>query len=383
MKYRELGRTGIRVSEVSLGCEHLQGKSGELIKSVIDAAIGAGINFLDVFMCEPNVRADIGRALSGRREGVVIQGHIGSCWVDGQYSRQRVLDICKENFDDLLARLQTDYIDVGMIHFIDDMGEWDSFVQSDTMKYALELKEKGVIRAVGLSSHNPLVARKAVESGLIEVLMFSLNPAYDLMPGDLNLMDVFEDKVANPFGEYRLDPSRAALYRACEARGVGITVMKGIAAGMLLTQERSPLGKPMTVAQCLNYALTRPAVSAVMLGMQSVEEVREAVKYSDLSEAERDYAPALAGMPKYSLNGRCMYCNHCLPCPANIDIAAVNKYLDLVELDQVPAASVKAHYLSLNATAEDCLSCGDCEARCPFGVRVRERMAAAEAAFGA
>lgn len=73
------------VSEISLGCEHLQGKSYDTVKSVIDAALEEGINYLDVFMSEPNVRTNIGRALEGRRDSVMIQGHIGACWVDGQY----------------------------------------------------------------------------------------------------------------------------------------------------------------------------------------------------------------------------------------------------------------------------------------------------------
>jgi predicted aldo/keto reductase-like oxidoreductase len=233
-----------------------------------------------------------------------------------------------------------------------------------------------------MSSHSPVTALKAVESGLIDVLMFSLNPAFDLMPRDVDIMDLFEGK-GNVFGDYKLEPARAALYRACEARGVGITVMKALGAGFLLSAERSPLGAPMTVAQCVNYALTRPAVAAVLVGMQAVDEVHAAAQYFELTDAERDYAPALAASPRFGADGRCMYCNHCLPCPSNIDIAAVNKYVDLVDLDRQPAASVKAHYLALGATAGECLSCGDCEARCPFGVRVRERMTLAEVIFGA
>jgi predicted aldo/keto reductase-like oxidoreductase len=77
-----------------------------------------------------------------------------------------------------------------------------------------------------------------------------------------------------------------------------------------------------------------------------------------------------------------MYCNHCLPCPARIDIAAVNKYLDLVELDKTPADSVRQHYISLTHTAEECLQCGDCESRCPFHVEVTERMRRASEIFG-
>ena len=377
-----LGKTGLSVSEVSLGCEHLQGKDFETIKSVIDAALDEGMNIFDVFMSEPDVRSNIGRALAGRRDKVILQGHIGACWVDGQYAVRREFPLCRENFEDLLARLQTDYIDIGMLHFVDRPDDWEALRDSETMRYALELKEKGVIRALGMSSHNPATSLKAVESGLIDVLMFSLNPAFDLMPKDVDIMDLFEGK-GNVFGDYKLEPARAALYRACEARGVGITVMKALGAGFLLSKERSPLGAPMTVGQCINYALTRPAVAAVLVGMQTADEVRAASHYFELTEKERDYAPVLAAMPKYGVDGRCMYCNHCLPCPANIDIAAVNKYVDLVELDREPAASVKGHYLALGATAGDCLSCGDCEARCPFGVRVRERMALAEVIFGA
>ena len=77
-----------------------------------------------------------------------------------------------------------------------------------------------------------------------------------------------------------------------------------------------------------------------------------------------------------------MYCNHCLPCPARIDIAAVNKYLDLVELDGSPADSVRQHYTALDNTAEACLQCGACEKRCPFTVPVIERMQRAAEIFG-
>jgi predicted aldo/keto reductase-like oxidoreductase len=138
----------------------------------------------------------------------------------------------------------------------------------------------------------------------------------------------------------------------------------------------------LTPAQCIHYALTRPAVAAVMLGMQTVREVDEAFAYYQASEAEKDFAPVLAGGGRGTLEGRCMYCNHCLPCPAHIDVAAVNKYLDLCELDGVPAATLREHYLSLPATAADCLRCHACEKRCPFGVAVTSRMERAKAVFG-
>ena len=373
------------VSAISLGCEHMQGKDYELIKTVIDAALENGVNFLDVFMSEPNVRTNIGRALEGRREKVMIQGHIGSCWVDGQYKVSRDISECIEYFEDLLTRLQTDYIDVGMLHFVDKETDWDALETSEVMQYALSLKEKGIIRAIGMSSHNPVTAKKAVESGYIDVLMFAINPAYDLVPKERDLTGVFTEVLqgkAQNFTGLTLEPARAALYRACEERGVAITVMKALAMGTLLSKERSPLGVALTEAQCISYALSRPAVAAVMVGMQRKSDVESAMEYWNLTDEERDHGEILASLGMFNADGRCMYCNHCLPCPARLDIAAVNKYLDLVEMDGRPADSVKQHYLAMENTAEACLACGACEKRCPFGVKVTERMQRAVQTFG-
>ncbi len=385
MKYRKLGRTGLTVSEISLGCEHLQGKSYEVVKTVIDSALDIGINYMDVFMSEPNVRSNIGRALSGRRDKVIIQGHIGSCWVDGQYKVSRNMDEVVEGFEDLLTRLDTDYIDIGFLHFVDKLSDWERLSESDMMKYALKLKQTGVIKAIGLSSHNPVTAKKAVESGYIDVLMFSLNPAYDLVPKERDLTEVFtevlEGKKQN-FTELHLEGAREALYRACEQSGVAITVMKALAMGTLLSKERSPLGVALTEAQCISYALDRPAVATVVVGMQTKEDVMHAAEYYTASDEEKSHATVLGSLGMFNADGRCMYCNHCLPCPSRIDIASVNKYLDLVELDKKAADSVKQHYLSLDSTAENCIECGACEKRCPFGVEVIERMKRAAKVFG-
>lgn len=385
MNYRNLGKTGMRVSEISLGCEHLQGMSYEDVRKVIDTALDNGINFLDVFMSEPAVRTNIGRALCGRRDKVIIQGHIGSCHIDGQYTVCRDTQRCKDAFEDLLSRLETDYIDIGFIHFVDNMQDWDSLAQSDMLKYVLSLKQQGKIRAVGLSSHNPVTAKKAVDSGYIDVLMFSLNPAYDLVPKDKDMTELFDEVLQGKkqdFTSFRLEDARSELYRSCEQKGVAITVMKTLAMGTLLSAERSPLGIALTEAQCINYALTRPAVAAVMVGMKSEQDVYHALEYYSASEKERDHTAALSRLGMFSADGRCMYCNHCLPCPSKIDIASVNKYLDLVEIDKSPCGSVKEHYFSLDNTAKECIGCGACEGRCPFNVRVIERMERARELFG-
>ena len=381
MKMRPLGKTGIMVSEIGLGCEHLQGMKYEQIRDVLDAAEECGINAMDTFMSQMEVRRDIGRALKGRRERFVIQGHIGSVWANGQYRRSRDLAESKQFFEDYLKQYNTDYIDIGMLHFVDDDDDWDALADSPIMEYAYDLKRKGVIRAIGMSSHAPLTALKAARSGLIDVMMFSINPAYDMLSEDRTVDELFDPATYN--GGLTLNPQRALLYAECERLGIGITVMKALGAGSLLKDESSPFGKAFTVAQLMHYALSRPAVASVMAGATTPEQVRAAAAYETTSDAERDYASVLMNAPKFSLTGRCMYCNHCLPCPKHIDVAQVNKYLDLAfaHKDNVPE-SVREHYLTLDHTAGECVECGACEKRCPFAVPVRSRMNQAKKLFG-
>lgn len=381
MIYRELGRTGIRVSEIGLGCEHLQDKPLALIREVVGVALEHGVNILDVFMGEPQVRTDIGKALEGKRDRVILQGHIGAIWKDGQYARSREVETCARFVEDFMARMQTNYIDIGMLHFIDTQTELEKVLANGLIDYAVSLKEKGVIRAVGASSHDPIAAQKLVETGKIDVLMFSINPAFDCLPPDVDIDNLFnaERYAAQDFA---IAPERARLYETCAAMGTGITIMKTLGGGRLLSASDSPLGMAMTVPQLIHYGLTRPAVASALIGCQTIAEVEAAVAYETATDAERNYAAALAGAPRFAMTGRCMYCNHCLPCPSHIDIAQVNKYLDLALLPGGAPDTVRAHYAALERNASDCVACRACEARCPFGVPVVERMEKAKAVFG-
>ena len=99
------------------------------------------------------------------------------------------------------------------------------------------------------------------------------------------------------------------------------------------------------------------------------------------TEEEKDYATVLAKAPHHAYSGQCTYCGHCAPCPAQIDIAMVNKLYDLAVMQKEIPASLRAHYEGLSANAEDCIGCGGCEERCPFGVPVVERMEKAKELF--
>ena len=156
-------------------------------------------------MSEPKVRTNIGKALAGRREKWFIQGHVGSTWQEGQYVRTRDVMKCREAFEDLLERLQTDYVDLGMIHYVDKEEDWEAILAGPYLDYVKELKACGKIRHVGLSTHNPVIGLLAARSGIVEMILFSINPAFDLMPPTDEIDNYFVEEYE---GGHRPGPRR-------------------------------------------------------------------------------------------------------------------------------------------------------------------------------
>ena len=381
MKYRELGNTGLKVSEIAMGCEGFSEENFGMTKKLFDFAEKNGINYFDLYTSNPEVRAAVGNALKNRREKFIIQSHLCSVWKNGQYERTRNLSEVKNGFKEMLELLQTDYIDVGMIHYCDALSDWNNILKNGILDYARELKKSGKIKFIGLSSHNPQVALKAVESKSIEVLMFSVNPCYDLMPASEDVEELwneanYENQLTN------MNPERQKLYETCQRLGVGITVMKCFGGGDLLNAELSPAGASLTVNQCIGYALSRPGVSCILAGAHSVEQLEESLAYEFADEKEKDYALALSSFPKINWEGHCMYCSHCEPCPAKIDIASVTKFLNLAESQNEVPETVREHYKILEHHAGECIKCGSCEKRCPFSVKIRDNMLKAKNIFG-
>lgn len=379
MRYRNLGKTGLKVSEIGFGGEwlerHDEAESVELIKY----AGQKGINIIDCWMPDPKSRDIIGKGMEGNRDKWIVQGHIGSTWQNGQYVRSRDMKQVVPAFEDILKRMKTDYIDLGMIHYVDAIEDWKNCMNTDYIRYVHELHAAGTIRHIGLSTHNPRIAKMAVETGFIEMILFSINPAFDMHPATENLDDMFMEYEKGLSG---IDRERAELYRLCEEKEVGITVMKGFFGGRLFDEKTSPFGKAFTPCQCIHYALTRPGVTSILAGYDTKEQIDEAVAYEIASEDEKDYASVIASAPLHAYSGQCTYCGHCKPCPVNIDIAMVNKFYDLaVQQPEVPE-SVLAHYKALGTTASACIGCHGCESRCPFGVKVADRMTKTAALFG-
>lgn len=379
MEYRRLGKTGLMVSEVGFGGEWLERHEEAHSVELIRYAQEKGINIIDCWMPDPKSRDIIGKAIAGSREKWIVQGHIGSTWQGGQYVRTRDMAQVVPAFEDLLRRIGGGYIDLGMLHYIDSREEWDTCMEGEFLRYALSLRERDVIRHLGLSTHNPRIAKLAAETGFIEMILFSVNPAFDMKPATERLENLFEGYDEGLRG---IDPERAALYRLCEERDVGITVMKGFFGGALLDEKRSPFGAAFTPVQLIHYALTRPGVCSVLCGYDTKEQIDAAAAYETATADEKDYASVIASAPLHAYLGQCTYCGHCKPCPMEIDIAMVNKFYDLAVQQPAVPDSVRAHYEALARPASACVGCRQCEKRCPFQVKIAERMAKAAALFG-
>ena len=373
MNYRTLGKTGLSVSEIGFGGEWLEKHDFDESVSLIKYAESKGINIIDCWMNDPKSRSIIGEGIKDNRDKWIVQGHIGSTTKDGQYFRSRDLKYVIPAFEDLLEKMQTNYIDIGMIHYVDSPEEWKQIQNSDYLKYIFELKEKGIIRHIGISSHNPQVAIEAAKTNYIEMILFSMNPAFDMYPSGENTIDnMLEDKY-----EYMLksiDPMRVELLNTCKENNVGITIMKGFAGGRLFDAKRSPFGVALTPIHCIHYALEKSQVGSILCGYEKKEQIDQAVAYEAATDSEKDYISVIANAPLHSYKGQCTYCGHCKPCPKDIDIAMVNKFYDLATMhDDVPQ-SIKSHYMLLKHHASECIGCKSCETRCPFGVQIADRM---------
>ncbi len=362
MEYRQLGEKKIGV--LGLGMGGIQHTPPEEIKAIIRKAIAHGINFFD--LCAGGaVYEPFGCAIRGQREKVYLQCHFGAVYDEnGEYGWCRDFDTIVKTFQWELETLGTDYVDFGFLHCVDEESDFEKLIEIGLVDYLKELKAQGVVDHIGFSSHTPSVANRILDTGLIDMMMFSINPAYDFEKGD----------------EYGIGSAgeRMELFRRCQKEGVGISVMKPFFAGQLLTPEQSPFGVALTHNQCLQYALDRPGVLTAVPGVQTMEHLDTLLKFLTASPEEKDYS-VIASFSADAVTGTCVYCNHCQPCPAGIDIGLVNKYYDLALAGDTIAAN---HYDKLSVTADACLQCGHCDSRCPFSVKQMDRMTEIAAKFG-
>ncbi|MBR2791387.1 MAG: aldo/keto reductase [Erysipelotrichaceae bacterium] len=355
MKYRINRKTGDRISEIGIGSSYMYEAGMDEAVRALRRAYEGGINYFDLAAGHGDSFPIYGSALHDVRENIFYQIHFGADHTRGDYGWSLDLDTVKGSVRWMLEQLGTDYIDYGFIHCQDEFSDWETYKKNGIYDYILELKKQGVVRHIGLSSHTPAVINRILDEADVDMLMFSVNPGYDYGKGDYAYGEVEE---------------RERIFRRCEKEGIGISVMKPFSGGQLLDEKTSPFGKALTVHQCLKYILDKPGVLVALPGAHSTEEVEELLKYYDKTDEELDYS-VISSFEPIRTSGRCVYCNHCKPCPMGIDIGLVNKYYDLAVAGDEMAVT---HYKTLELNASDCVGCGHCDSRCPFSVHQSEKM---------
>ncbi|MDE7244171.1 MAG: aldo/keto reductase [Oscillospiraceae bacterium] len=355
MEYRQNKRTGDQISVIGLGTSYISNASE---KDAIEALLLAhenGINYADLATAGAKTFLYYGKAFADVRKDMYYQVHFGANYETGQYGWTTELETVKKQIDWMLHNLRTDYVDYGFIHCLDTRADWEAYQKSGVLEYLLEQKKQGIVRHIGLSTHTPALANTVLDTGLVDQMMFSINPGYDYHHGDYAKGSADE---------------RMTLYRRCETEGIGISVMKPFSGGQLLDEKTSPFGKALTMYQCIQYALDKPGVLTVLPGIRDAEDVLQLLRFLDAPPEERDYSILGTFTPQDAV-GSCVYCNHCQPCPVGLNVGLINKYYDLSTAGDTMAAD---HYGKLEKHASDCVDCGHCSNRCPFQVKQPEKM---------
>jgi len=317
METIRLGRTNLLVSKNGFGALPVQRVGMEDACRLLRKAYENGINYFDTARAYSDSEEKLGKALTDVRKNIIISTKTGAS--------------CAEDFwkhlKQSLSLLQTDYIDIYQFHnpaFCPKPGDGTGLYEAMT-----EAKEKGLIRFIGMTNHRLAVAEEAVRSGLYDTLQF-------------------------PFS-YLASEKEEELVRLCEALDVGFICMKALAGGLITRSD-------------VAYAYLAQFPVAPIWGIQREHELDEFLSYQEnppmLTDERLNY---IAKERKELVGEFCRGCGYCMPCPADIEINTCARMSLL--LRRAPAAG----FLSETGQAmmkkiENCLDCGQCKAKCPYGL---------------
>ncbi len=382
MQYRKLGRTELDVSEIGMGLEHLLDKDEAVVAETIQTAIRGGVNYFDCLPLseystetgENEAYLKLGRALEGCREWVYLTF---LAYVS------RPLPYIQADFACYLRALRTDHTDVFILACCDRLVDFEQATGAGSLlEYAKKLRGEGKVRHIGFSTHNAELAHRVIRSGDFDVLMFPVNPAFDVIPDEERFhSDILGNiwDAAYQFTSADGGPRpRTSVYDACERYGVGLVAMKPFAGGFIFGVEKAAGFTPLNL---LSYALAQAGVSTVVPGCANPREIEQILAYHSAPAEALDYSGAVA-KSRWSVRGNCLYCSHCQPCAVRIDIAAVNRLLDSARAGaSADMRGMRERYAALAVKPSACVRCGACEERCPFQVGVMDQMKQAAEAF--
>ncbi|MFH1086708.1 MAG: aldo/keto reductase [Chloroflexota bacterium] len=341
MQLRALGATGIQASAIGLGCGQLGSPSTAYAVELVQRAVELGVTYFDVARSYRDAETKLGLALEGRRQTVVLSTKTGG----------KTRDEAWGHVTESLKQLRTDYLDNVHLHGLRSGEDLDRRLgPGGALEALVEARAQGVVRHIGGTSHSAATLVEALERFPFEVI---------LVPMNLVEREPLE----------RLIP-------LCRERGVGVTIMKPVATGLL------PAGL------ALKWLLNQPIAAAVP-GATTIEEAEAnaLVGHGDLtlSPAEEN---EIACLRQYWAQRRCRICGACLPCPQEIAVPMVlgtdvmyDHYRTMgPEGFRTFSWSRQALERDLRdrerivAGIESCDHCGECETRCPYGLPVMEML---------
>lgn len=338
MKQRVLGKTGISVSQIGLGGIPLQRLTEEEAIAVVQGVLELGVTFIDTANSYTTSEERIGMALAG----------LGLEWRERVFLATKTTQRSKigaaEHIELSLSRLQTDYIDLYQFHNVSDINTMRQVMGPGGAYEAVkEAMAAGKIRHVGVSCHSPETAKQLVRSGKFETIQFPLN-FITREPGE-------------------------ALLPIATKYNVGFVAMKPLDGGTL---DRVDLA--------FKYVLKFPNVVADP-GIEDVGQMRQIIEIAegDLTITPQDQAE-MEAIRAESGNRHCRRCGYCQPCPNGVAIPQVLTLPTSWTLTG-PARFFRPETQEIVVGAENCLECGECEAKCPYRLPVRDMLKESTAFF--
>jgi aryl-alcohol dehydrogenase-like predicted oxidoreductase len=343
--YRPLGKTGVEMSDISFG------GAGIGSHEVVERAVERGINYFDTSPDYSRTGSEqvIGKALRAHRDKVFIASKF--CTADGHLPKDTPVRDIVASVEASLKRLQTDYLDVCIIHECNDLDR----LMAPTFHEAFDrLKEQGKVRFLGVSSHTPnleQVMRQAVDSGRFQMLLVAYN--------------------------FKNWPDLTDIFRDAHGRGIGVVAMKTLKGARATVLKDFAGGRQAFSQAAFKWVLSNPHVSGLVVSIQDFEQIDEYLFASGkpFSDADlallEDYDQRIAH--EYCRPG----CGQCLDhCPNDVPVDDVLRYGMYAE-DYGWGAQAREQYAALpvDRNASHCASCpAPCEAACPFGIAIREKL---------
>ena len=369
MVYRKLGKTGLQVSALGLGCMRFpDGKDGKVDEKygikMIHEAIEGGINYFDSGWPYHDGLSEVvlGKALKdGRREKVIVATKCPMSQMNSPEDFERVFNI-------QLERLQLENLDSYMFHGLDREDFDDKVIKFGLIEKMEKLRSEGRIKYMGFSFHDSY-----------DSFMYMLNYFnWDFCQVQMNYIDI----------EYQ-----ATLKGVREAgqRGIGVIAMEPLLGGKLanlseipkslVDSERSP------VEWALDFLWNEPAISVVLSGMSTYEQQQQNIEYASrsgigmLSEEQVNMLMRVRDAYNNLIMAPCTRCKYCMPCPVGIDIPRALKAYNSTATGTMEDAL--AYYnRQVNPGAGTCIGCKNCEGLCPQHIEISELMKKIASIFG-